>query len=82
VNFFTVSGMAEQRVSPDAVSLRTAIFTSGGDLADDQENDERDDQAHDCPPFQERREPRIIVNVPAYLLRRRIGQDGFFVMRH
>jgi hypothetical protein len=82
VNFFTVSGMAEQRVSPGAVSLRTAIFTCGGDLGDDQENEECDDQANDCAPFQQRREPRIIVHVPCNFLRRRTGQDGFFVVRH
>jgi hypothetical protein len=27
MNFFTVSGIAAQRVSPGAVSFRTAIFT-------------------------------------------------------
>src|SRR6188472_3764455 len=31
LNFFTVSGIAAQRVSPAAVSLRTAIFTIDAD---------------------------------------------------
>ena len=39
MNFFTVSGIAAQRVSP-AASFRTAIFIGGRGLFEDQEDDE------------------------------------------
>src|SRR4051794_12197070 len=53
MNFFTVSGVAETRRSPAAVSLSTAIFT----LACDQKNDERaDERASHRSPFHHRGE--------------------------
>ena len=42
MNFLTVSGVAATRASPGAVSLRTAIFTSGRDQQDDEQR-----MAHD-----------------------------------
>src|SRR3954464_12806670 len=43
-NFFTVSGIAAQRVSPSAVSLSTAIFI-WPELLQDKQDDEADREA-------------------------------------
>src|SRR6185369_2935365 len=74
-NFFTVSGMAAQRVSP-APSFRTAIFIR---LFQDQKDDETDDQADDCAPFEHRGEARVVRNVMRHFLRRRVSQDRLFI---
>src|SRR6476469_10750005 len=70
-NFFTVSGIAAQRVSP-AASLMTAIFMR---LFEDQEDDEADDQADQRAPFEHLGEAQIIVNVHCHVLRRRTGEQ-------
>src|SRR5690349_12360038 len=58
MNFFTVSGIAAQRVS-SAASLRTAIFISRIELLQNQKNDEADDEAEDGAPLHHVGEPLI-----------------------
>src|SRR5205823_10171319 len=61
-NFFTVSGIAAQRVSP-AASFRTAIFMRCGGLFQDQQDNERDHENGERAPFQHFREARVIADV-------------------
>src|SRR5690242_16594396 len=81
MNFFTVSGIAAQRVSP-AGSLRTAIFMRGGRLFQDQKDDEADHKAEDRTPLHHPRELLIVANVGRHFLGRRACQQRLFVMRH
>src|SRR5579872_2788048 len=77
-NFFTVSGIAAQRVSP-ADSFRTAIFIR---LFQDQKNDEADDQTRNCAQFQHPCKTLIIGDVNGDFLRRRARQQRFFFFGH
>src|SRR5689334_13417932 len=61
-NFFTVSGIAAQRVSPAAASFTIAIFMEWGGLQDLQD-DEADHQARQGAPFQHFREPRVVAHM-------------------
>jgi hypothetical protein len=82
MNFLTVSGTAAQRVSPGADSLRTAIFVKPGSrLADDQDDDERNDEGRDGAPLQQLGEPRVIALVSAEVLRGRFAGKRF-MFRH
>jgi hypothetical protein len=78
VNFFTVSGIAAQRVSP-AASFRTAIFIA---LFQDHQDEEPDQEADDRAPFEQLREARVIVDVYSHVLRRRIGEQRLFFGHH
>src|SRR5881275_2260032 len=61
INFFTVSGIAAQRVSP-AASFSTAIFTKSA-VFQDQKDDEGDDQAGQEAPFQQLGETQIVADM-------------------
>ncbi len=78
MNFFAVSGVAATRVSPLAVSLRTAIFT----LADDHDDDEGDDEAGQRPPFEQPGETLVITNVMGDFGRGRVRQQRLFFVGH
>lgn len=53
--FFTVSGDAETRVSPAAVSFSTAIFTTSAGAAGDDEHDQRrHNDGSNSAPFEQR----------------------------
>src|SRR5438046_10119660 len=76
IYFFTISGIAAQRVSA-APSFRTAIFM-GSSLPiglDDDQRDDPDDQTDDGPPFEQLGEALIIVDVRGHLVRARVSQD-------
>ena len=77
MNFFTVSGVAATRVSPAAVSLTTAILT----LADDHDDEERDDEADNGAPFEQANEPFVIADMMRDFLGWRIVQKRL-LMRH
>jgi hypothetical protein len=53
MNFFTVSAEAATRVSPAALSFRTAIFTSAGSASDDQDDDHADEKRPGGTPFEQ-----------------------------
>src|SRR5579884_1233383 len=78
MNFFTVSGMAAQRVSP-AASFRTAIFMPS---LEDQKNDQADDEADDRSPEHHLREALIIANMRRHLLASGMGKQRFFFLGH
>src|SRR5437868_5509589 len=78
MNFFTVSGIAAQRVSPGA-SFRTAIFMRcDGLFVQDQQDDEGDDEHRQRTPLQDPREVRVITDMRRNVLSRWTREQGFF----
>jgi hypothetical protein len=60
MNFFTVSGLAATRVSPLAVSFRTAIRIGAGRSGSDSDDDEcRDQHSHDRTPLHQAEKARV-----------------------
>src|SRR5438046_5399370 len=76
MNFFTVSGIAAQRVS-SAASFSTAIFTKSA-VFQDQKNDEGDDQHRQRAPLQQPGEARIVADMYGGVLSRRADQQRIF----
>src|SRR5438270_1348125 len=78
-NFFTVSGIAAQRVSPGA-SFKTAIFIRQflPVSLDDHHPQQPDNQAPERSPFQQSREVAVVGDVVSNVLSRRADDQGFF----
>src|SRR6059058_4961862 len=83
MNFFTVSGIAAQRVSPGA-SFRTAIFIRREGLSvKDDEDDEGDPERDHRRPLQHSQKISVVANMNGDILSRRTGEQGFvFGHRH
>src|SRR5262249_18333321 len=77
MNFFTVSGIAAQRVSP-AASFSTAIFMRRESLRfEDQEDDEPNGKAGKGAPLQQSRKAFVITNMDCDVLGGRAHQQRF-----